>query len=554
MNHRLQTYSCKIFPFVVLMLVAMAIGTFRLSDSGPLWPDEPRYTNAGAMFHDLFLSGQLLHPYDFAKKNYAQYPAFSIPFHPPAYPATLGVFFVLTTVSYAASRVFISLCAGLLSCFFYAILRRGELSRFVALLCSLLLLSTPEVAKWSRGAMSEIPSSAAIAGASLCFFLWFEKDRIGYCWLAFALAQFAFLCRVTTAGVLPGWMLFIILMGQWRRLLSWRVIVPALLYFVISAGYVSFAAKFARYEVVADGKGGIPLLKNLSYFWVLTPMAFWGTTVLAVLGAIQSLRMRRQFPVGLFFLSWLIGYAVFKLAMPTTPEIRHFFGAMPALAGLAACLFAKEHDAKEQDGKGTASNWKFNPAWVAVVFVLAIGVNAVHAAQFPRGLVGYEAIGRRLASLDQPGNILLCCWEDQDLIFRYRSASPHSQRAMLRGDRLLAIRLPEYAKRETVRLVDTKQGLLDILQRGRARYLVTGKSTDSAFNEKFLEFAFAHEIAGSDSDNFRLIERFPLFIQYGGDGRTGEIFVWEYLGSLPDGPSELNVSIPTANMSISPTH
>jgi len=541
MKRILPHWIIGVLPFSVLMLIAFATGTFRLDRSGPLWPDEPRYTNGAAMIHDWLLSGELLSPYTFAKRNYAQYPAFSIPFHPPAYPAALGVFFLFTTISYEASRVFISLCAGILGCFFYGILRQGQIPRVAGLLCSLLLLSTPEVAMWSRSAMSEIPSSAAITGASLLFLLWFQKDRIGYFWLAVAAAEFAFLCRVTTAGVLPGWILFVVLMGQWRRLLSWRIIIPALLYLTVSAGYVHFAAGFARYEVVADGKGTLGLWNNLSYFAALTPMAYWGTTAIAVLGTMRSIRLGKQFPVGIFFLAWLIGYVSFKVVMPTSFELRHFFGAMPAIAGLAACLFARP---------SAKNDWKCYT--VSFAIILAIGLNALHFLHFPRGVVGYDAVGRCLASLDQPGNILLCCWEDQDLIFRYRASSPRFQRAMLRGDRLLAIRLPEYAKVETVRLVENRQELLGVIRRGRGRYLVTGHSSDRVYNDRFAEMALAHNIASSCGDCFRLVQQFPLLVQYGGPGRTCDIFVWEYLGDLPTGRSELDVRIPTADLIIPP--
>jgi hypothetical protein len=327
------------------------------------------------------------------------------------------------------------------------------------------------------------------------------------------------------------------------RLLSWRVIVPALLYLAISAGYVHFTAGFARYEVAADGKGTLGLWDNLAYFTTaLTPMMYWGTTILAVLGVTWSLILRRRFPIGLFFLSWLIGYASFKVVMPTSCELRHFFGAMPALAGLAACLFA------DVPGKNA---WKCYV--VSVVIVLAIGLNVLNALHFPRGLVGYGAVGRCLASLDQPGNILLCCWEDQDLIFRYRASSSHLQRAMLRGDRLLVVRLPEYARVKTIQLVTSKQEMLNVIRRGRARYLVTGYSTDPAYNDKFPEITFAHDIARSSNEGFRFVKQFPLLIQYGGLGRNCGIFVWEYLGDLPDGPSELEVRIPTAKMSLIPT-
>ena len=175
--------------------------------------------------------------------------------------------------------------------------------------------------------------------------------------------------------------------------------------------------------------------------------------------------------------------------------------------------------------------------------IVAIGINATYAFQFPRGIVGYEAVGRCLASLDKPGNVLLCCWEDQDLIFRL-SAAPHSSRAMLCGDRLLAVRLPEYAKVEAIALVKDEEELLDVIRRGRARYIVTSLSTDEGHNDRFPEIRLTHRIAAAASSRFRLMGKFPILFQYGGPGWHADVYVWEYLGDLRPVPANWTFASP----------
>ena len=90
-----------------LMALTLAIGLYRVGETGPMWPDDPRYANAGAMVHDWLRSGEWLHPYAFAQRNYAQYPGFSVPYHPPGYPGMLGVYFLLTGVGHVAARMFV---------------------------------------------------------------------------------------------------------------------------------------------------------------------------------------------------------------------------------------------------------------------------------------------------------------------------------------------------------------------------------------------------------------------------------------------------------------
>lgn len=95
---------------LLLIVVALVIGMWNVSESGPKWPDGPRYANGAAMIHDWILSGELLHPYEFAKKNYTQYPGFSIPYHPPGYPGLMALWFLGVGMSYASARCFVALC------------------------------------------------------------------------------------------------------------------------------------------------------------------------------------------------------------------------------------------------------------------------------------------------------------------------------------------------------------------------------------------------------------------------------------------------------------
>ena len=162
----LTTYQGDLIICAVLLAIAISIGIYNVAGSGQLWPDASQYANAGAMIHDWLLSGELLHPYEFAKKNYAQYPAFHLPYHPPIYPGLLGVFFVATGTSYFSARLFVALCLGVAGCSFYGILRVMEARRAGAFACATLLLTLPELAFWARDAMSEIPALALILAGS----------------------------------------------------------------------------------------------------------------------------------------------------------------------------------------------------------------------------------------------------------------------------------------------------------------------------------------------------------------------------------------------------
>src|SRR5689334_12905789 len=103
----------------VIALVALWIGCAGYQDSGPLWPDSPQYLNAAVMIRDWIFSQEFQHPFQFAARNYARYPAFHLPYHPPVYPGLLGVFFAIAGVSYITARVFVALCLGVAGCSFF---------------------------------------------------------------------------------------------------------------------------------------------------------------------------------------------------------------------------------------------------------------------------------------------------------------------------------------------------------------------------------------------------------------------------------------------------
>lgn len=534
--------ACDAAAWMVLLGVALAIGTYDTTGSGPLWPDSARYANGGAMMHDWLRSGEWSRPLEFAKQNYSQYPAFNIPYHPPAYPGLLGAFFVATGVSYFWARVFVAGCLGLCGGLCYALLREGGTGRAVSLACSLLLLTLPEMALWSRDTMSEVPSLAFILAGSWFFLRWLRTEQAWCCWAAFALAEVAFLSRVTTAGVLPAWFLFALLDGKARRLLSPHLIAASVLYLAANVAWVQFTAQFSRFEVVdydASLKRELFSLDNVVYYPQRLPaMVGWPTLVgvLAALGCLVFLRRRCR--AGLFWLSWLASYYAFSVAL-AFHEPRYFLCAVPAFAGLAACLFHPDLPSRLR-------------RWPAVgLVVLCLAYNAVQVTRLPRGLVGYEPVGQRLARLESPGNVMLACWDEQDLIFRFRASEPSVPRCLIRGDRTLAIRPPSYTKAETVTQAQSAAEVCDFIRRGRVRYLVTCSALGNGYDLRTPEMVLAHDAAQSLPEKFALLDRYPLVLDSGDSLRT-EVFVWEYLGELPDGPSELPVVIPTAGMTLQP--
>lgn len=550
----LRSRRADLFSCFLIVAAAILIGCLSLNGTGTLWPDGPQYANAGVMFHDWLLSGDLLHPYQFAAKQYAQYPAFHLPFHPPAYPLLLGIFFLLTGVSYASARLFVALCLGVAGCFFYALTRRMGTGRAVAFVCALVLLTMPEITRWSRDTMSEVPALAFILAGSYFFIRWFKSEKTAHCLLAFGFAEVAFLSRVTTAGVIPAWFLFILLTGQWRKLRSLPLVALSAVYLCANIAWTIFASRFAKYETGLDNtanSAGHSLSKLLSmesvsfYLTHLPSVAGWLTLIAALCGLAVAFRRWRQSTQELFWIAWLITGCGFLLALRLVPEPRYLFFILPALPGLASVLAGQE------------MNQKLRTVLVPTLLVLCILVNVYYDRRTPAGVVGYEAVARTLAAQPEAtGNIMSLAWMNQDFIFRYQANHPSAERRIIRGDRTLAIRLSNYGgfsgagAIEPVILAHNTEEVLSFIQRGRVRYLITCAPEEGQKDDRTPEMLLAHDVARSLPESFALVGKYPLLINFDHTPFRGQLFVWKFTGELPNGPSELPVVVPTADMVI----
>jgi hypothetical protein len=242
-----------------------------------------------------------------------------------------------------------------------------------------------------------------------------------------------------------------------------------------------------------------------------------------------------------FWVSWIFSNLIFLLIVRIYQEDRYFIYVLPGFIGLIAATFASA------DGRRQAQRY-VGPILVGFCLV----ANASNLKHLPQGVVGYEMIGQRLARLDGAGNILVSSLQQSDLIFRYRSNHPAVKRNFIRGDRSLAIRPPHYASAQTTAIAHNTEDILDIIRRGRIRYIVTFSPCHPNNDGRTEEMRLLDKTMRSHPATFQLLGKFPLHLEYGLPGYFGQVWLWKFTEELPGGPSEIPVVIPTADLTIEP--
>jgi 4-amino-4-deoxy-L-arabinose transferase-like glycosyltransferase len=524
---------------LLLACAALFLGLTNVSGSGFLWPDSARYAHGGAMVRDLLAAGEFSRPIAFARQNYSQYPFFNIPYHPPGMAVLLGTIFWTLGTSYLAARVFIAVCAALAVCSYYSVLVRAGAAPLVSAGSSLLLLTSPEVARWSRDTMSEVPALAFLMLGAYFFLVWLDSGKPFHIILAFSLAEAAFFCRITTAAVVAGWIGFTIIAGYYRKLLSVASISVIAIFGIVNLVWIWFASGYSHFETQSHSRPDRVFIDNLIpfYFARLPQMTGFITPILFVAGLAAALYLFRRNRLASFWLVWLFSCCVCVQVLRLRDENRYFLFALPALAGFIPLLFP-------ESGRKAWLRWT-----ASAVLALAIVWNTVELRAMPSGVVGYGKAAYAMAALPLPGNILLGCARPQDLAFYYRAANPVIQRRLIRSDRSLAIRVADYYHVPATVVAHDRQSVLEIIRRGRVRYIVTTGPSP----QRSEETALLHDTAASSSQEFKLLGHFPVLDEFVKTGSRADVFLWQFTGTVPPGPSELPTPIPTAGISIAPT-
>jgi len=542
-----QSTLIELATVIALFVFGFVVAFWRVERTGEVWlNDGSRYLNNGAMIYDWLSSDRLLDPFGFAVENYVQFPGHSIPYHPPGYALMLAVWFKVFGLSYFSARAFIAACLGMCLLAFRQIIIELNESRKTGFVSALILGSIPQVVIWSRTSMSELPGMVFILWGTYFFLVSLRarssNERALNSALATGFAMVAFMCRISTAGVLPAWYLLLLRSKGVRKSITLAYIVPAIVYLVAGVCWIKFAGQYSKNEMrtsLLDNLMGCLTYENVTVWWVKLPamVSIW-VFALALFGwGAKHFSNADRKHSWFLWTAWICCYYVFQVIQNLPFEARYFIFALPGVVGLIGVLLSS-----------VSSNRRLYWGFYGLSFATVILNLWTSQFQAP-GLVGYDAVAQMLGERSERGNIMITAYADADLIFRLRcEKSMHTlERQLIRGDRVLAIRNPKYSGAKTTILAKTHQDVYEALSQGRVRFVVTeGPLSDDDGTIQEQEVQLCHQALVANPQDYEQVGVQVLRM----GRRERSIYVWRYRGELLEGKSTLPVVVPTAKLEI----
>jgi hypothetical protein len=388
--------------------------------------DEARHAMNGALIHDWIASGRWLHPMAYALRYYSQWPALSLSYHPPLFPAFEALIYFGLGVNAFAARVAVGLATAVAVFWLLRLITTTHNSPTVALTSLTILLFTPWSQELLREVMLEWPALALLAMA----FLVLMRSRSRFSWrqgTAFALLAGAAVWtkqEAVFAGAVP--LLYCFLSRRCSALRSQGPWVATGLFclFVLSLdAWSPSSGLFRRIGPLNDVSGR--LLHNIRVY--LT--AAWGLPGAFVLLAAAGLlvpvaRQRRTTDDNALYWSWIIA-ALPELLIGGWASDRYLFIVLPAIVVLGCATLFRILETLHRRA-------------AVVVLATVAAVYAVAHLQVMRLSLPGPVESARVMITQRATRVLYCGETDGQFIFALRSIGGPSSPIVIRGQKLSA--------------------------------------------------------------------------------------------------------------------
>ena len=428
---------CRRILSAVELLAGFSLAIFFL-----LWPlrvikgtvgltDSARHLMNGVFIYDLFRTGNVFHPISFARWYFWHFPALSMPYHPPLFPAFEALLFAIFGLKFAVARLAVAAAVSLSAYLLYrlVLINSGSIGIAAAVSASFLFLQMSR--NLEEDIMLEFPALVFVLAGML---LLQKVDEDGLSW-----------SQGSTFGL---WLAA----GIWTKQTIFAALVP-FIYFglmrtrrpfsrpgIWAGAAISAASALLLWAISAKvGLWGLPhnwapisfsetLIHNVNYY----RKAILEIIVLLLLvGAAAAWTVFRATPgergsrVGWMYLyiAWAISAATVVLAAPAY-EHRYLFFALPPVLALA------------YESMYRLLRTVLPPVFAAVPIAVAAAIFcSLQALKKPIWLTGPETAADRISAARVESTVYMGSTNGA-FIFETRLRHPDLQPVVFRGDKV----------------------------------------------------------------------------------------------------------------------
>lgn len=423
-------FATNVLP-VLLILLANALLFLSVPLSDYWWSDAPRHALNGVFLRDFFATLPLNDPRQYAIDYYMQYPALTILFYPPLFPAVAAVFVALFGVSSFSAQLTVAIFYVAASFGAYALARRW-LSPWYALAVTLLFLGSHEVALWGRQVMLEIPAYAFLLWAVYLLLRYLDTNKTSLLYATTVVLGLGLYTKISIMFIAP-----VLLWALWqvRGKAMFRdphLYGNALLFVVAMIPLMILTLKFGQANVqsvtgVVDAEAS--RLSLAGWTWYLRalpsqigPIVLFGAAMYLVLGIFRQHFRLKQPDYGLLIAWVAVGYVFFSLI--DLKEARHSVFILYPLALFAVLLVQRLSSRNLVCG-----------AVVAVAaghFFYTIKYDPVPYVHGYRDAANYIA-----EHAPKDSAVLFSGYRDGSFIFNLRTRTDREDLSVIRADKLL---------------------------------------------------------------------------------------------------------------------
>ncbi len=393
--------------------------------------DQARHAMNGAAIHDMVRDGGFTSPAAYLKEYFTRYPAISMPYHPPLFPAVEAIFFAAFGVSQVTARATVAVFVAGVSALLVMLVYSTHGSLRVAAASTIIFMAIPLSQSLAADVMLEMPAMFFVLG-SLLFMrslpTWDTRQAIAAACFA---AAAVWTKQVVFAGLVP--FLMICVTRRWsliRRAPFWlftaifgtSVLAVRLLW--AYAGLTGSARNWAEIglldrivrnglfyaSLTRDARIAVPLVLLVAYAAFHGHKTGW-RNVTQILHPL--------------YLCWIVAIIAVLLIVPPFDVRYLWFAAPPAVTLVTA--------AADRALRHTMASYA--SAWIVPAAALLFFI--VNMRTTLPALTGPSEAARLLAS-HRPDRVLVAGANNGSVIFSLRSQYPGSDIIVIRADKLPA--------------------------------------------------------------------------------------------------------------------